>query len=97
MSASEEKKRSQGLSRFFNPDYEFSKKEHEMIANTIDRLIDKQHDLETERILEKQRLDLGSAGTSEERAHITRQCIAALRRSLFASCEARTAIVSGMN
>lgn len=35
MSASEEKKRSQGLSRFFNPDYEFSKKEHEMIENLI--------------------------------------------------------------
>lgn len=35
MSASEENKRSQGLSRFFNPDYEFSKKEHEMIENLI--------------------------------------------------------------
>lgn len=35
MSASEENKRSQGLSRFFNPDYEFSKREHEIIENLI--------------------------------------------------------------
>ena len=35
MSASEENKRSQGLSRFINPDYKFSKKEHEIIENLI--------------------------------------------------------------
>ncbi len=35
MSASEEKKRSKGFSRYFNPDYEFSKEEHEFIENLI--------------------------------------------------------------
>ena len=35
MSASEEKNRSKEISRFFNPDYELSKKEHEIIENLV--------------------------------------------------------------
>ncbi len=35
MSTSKEKKRTGGISRFFNPEYEFSRKEFESIENFI--------------------------------------------------------------
>ena len=63
-----------------------------MISETVERMIEAGHDRETARILEQQRRKLSAAATSHERAEITRDCIAALRRALFATGDTRAAL-----
>lgn len=68
-----------------------------MISDTMERVIEAAHDRETTRILEQQRRKLRAAATSQERAAITRDCIAALRRALFTTGDTRAALECSVN
>lgn len=68
-----------------------------MISRTMERAIDRRHDKETARILDRQRQELQAAATPEQRDAITRGCIAALRRAFFDSCDARGSLTCSLS